>query len=226
MSRTKKIKGIIDDGCSPELITGANWAGELELPCLSPPEKIIIPSRLVPFSKRTQASDNDAICFYEPDENFSDVLRTPIKFIDDFSKSVAVLSPDCSQYQKAPLSVQIANNYRNRAIGYYYQQMGINVIPHVRWGDERTYSTVLFNEKIAFLGIPKHSIVAIGTYGCCKEHVEKYHFKAGLDSMLDELSPEVVLVYGSMGDLIFGNVKNRAYFVHYPDWISLKKGGA
>lgn len=78
MSKTKKIKGIIDDGCSPELITGANWAGELELPCLSPPEKIIIPSRLVPFSKRTQASDNDAICFYEPDENFSDVLRTPI----------------------------------------------------------------------------------------------------------------------------------------------------
>ena len=41
--------------------------------------------------------------------------------------------------------------------------------------------------------------------------------------MLDELEPEVVLVYGGMPDSIFAKVKDRAKFVHYPDWTSIQK---
>lgn len=41
--------------------------------------------------------------------------------------------------------------------------------------------------------------------------------------MLEELAPEVVLVYGGMPDSIFAKVKDRAKFVHYPDWTSIQK---
>jgi hypothetical protein len=41
--------------------------------------------------------------------------------------------------------------------------------------------------------------------------------------MLNELEPEVVLVYGSMPDKIFGDLKSRTRFVQYTDWTSRMK---
>lgn len=130
---------------------------------------------------------------------------------------------DCSLYLDMPLCLQIANVYMNRAIGHYLQEKGLYVIPNVRWGDERTFTTDVLPEKVAFLGIPKHSIVSIGTYGCIKSRVNKQYFIEGLSAMLDELSPEVVLVYGGMPESIFGQFKGRTDFVNYPDWISTKR---
>ena len=97
------------------------------------------------------------------------------------------------------------------------------VIPNVRWGDERSYTIVELPEKFAFLGVPKNSIVSIGTYGCIKNKENKQYFVEGLSAMLDELSPEVVLVYGGMPEAIFGQFKERTNFVNYPDWISIKR---
>ena len=39
------------------------------------------------------------------------------------------------------------------------------MIPNVRWGDERSCTAECYGEKAAFLGLPKHSIVSISTYG-------------------------------------------------------------
>lgn len=111
----------------------------------------------------------------------------------------------------------------NRAVAYNLQQNGIYVIPNVRWGDERTFTTEILPEKVAFLGIPKHSIVSIGTYGCVKSREEQKMFRAGLIAMLNELEPEIVLVYGSMPDFIFSDLLDRTQFVRFPDWISCKK---
>lgn len=122
-----------------------------------------------------------------------------------------------------PLCLQIANTYMNRAVGYYLQSQGLYVVPNVRWGDERTYTTAELPEKIAFLGVPRNSIVSIGTYGCIKSAENKHYFREGLAAMLDELTPQVVLVYGAMPDSIFASVKDRARFVNFPDWISAKR---
>ena len=68
-------------------------------------------------------------------------------------------------------------------------------------------------EKFAFLGLPKHSIVSIGTYRCIQSKINKHYFKEGLRAMLDELEPEVVLVYGSMPDSIFKEFENFITFM-------------
>ena len=221
-----KIKAILDDGCNPSLVAGAEFDGILEIPKIKAPSKIIIPPGITPFSERHRApSYAEAIGFHEMDINFAEVLREPEKYIDDFSNFGALISPDCSLYRDAPLAVQLTNLYRNRAIGSYYQRKGLYVIPQIRWGNELTYTTEYFSEKIAFLGAPKESIVAIGTYGCCGGKLNKLHFKAGLEAMLEILKPQVVLVYGPMSDSIFDDYKDMTTFVEYPDWTTRMHGG-
>jgi len=71
------------------------------------------------------------------------------------------------------------------------------------------------------LGAPKNSVVSVGTYGCVQSKENKYYFREGLEAMLDELTPEVVLVYGSMPKKIFSaDILSKTNFVLYPDWIS------
>ncbi len=232
--RLTKRKSTIDDGMNPELVHGADFDGYLGIPIIRKPEKFVIPNDIIPFTQRERVNkDNVAIGFYEMDNEFADVLISPEKYVDEFTKQPfvtpvkikEVISPDCSLYRNAPLAVQITNVYKNRAIGFYYQQRGAYVIPQVRWGNELTYTTKVLPEKVAFLGVEKQSIVAIGTYGCSQTRDDKYHFKAGLEAMLETLEPQIVLVYGSMNRTIFGDYLNYAKFIRYPDWISKIRGG-
>lgn len=220
MLKSKYRKAIIDDGMNPELVAGADFDGYFGIPVIKRPERIIIPSRIVPFSQISKANDfKDAIATYEKDQSFSDLLINPDKHIAELKKHIFI-SPDCSLYRNAPYSVQVTNVYRSRAIGSYYQRKGIYVIPQIRWGNSLTYTTGIFPEKVAFLGVEKHSIVAIGSYGCSQTKDDRYHLKAGLEAMLETLEPKFVLVYGSMNPAIFADYQYVTSFVHYPDWIT------
>lgn len=221
-----KNKAIIDDGCNPELVAGAEFDLPIGIPIIKAPDRIMIPKGITPFSLRNRSPGFDeAIGFHEMDVNFADVLRAPENFIDDFGRFTALISPDCSLYRDAPLSVQLINVYRNRAIGSYYQRRGQYVIPQIRWGNEYTYTKKYFPERIAFLGVQKKSIVAIGTYGCIGGKENKYHFSAGLDAMLETLEPEVVLVYGPKPEKLFDEYESHTRFVQYPDWTTRMHGG-
>ncbi len=218
------MKNIIDDGFNSELVKTAFFDGYLEIPIIEKPEKIIIPTAIIPFTKMSRSTDKiEAVHFYEHDIRFADILTSTSEFLPILKEFSAVISPDCSLYRDMPLCLQIANTYMNRAVGHYLQKQGIYVIPNVRWGDERSYTTCELPEKFAFLGVPKHSIVSIGTYGCIKSKENKQYFIEGLEAMLDELEPEVVLVYGGMPDCIFKNFREKTKFVNYPDWTSTKR---
>ncbi len=227
-------KATLDDGMSKELVVGADFDGYLGIPIIKKPDYYITPSEIIPFTKREKTQDNSvAIGFYEMDGEFAKILISPQDYVDEFCNKILVtpedvkkfISPDCSLYRDAPLAVQIANVYRNRAIGYYFQSKGAYVIPQIRWGNELTYTTQVLPEKVAFLGAEKHSIVAIGTYGCFQSKDDKYHFEAGLDAMMETLEPEIVLVYGSMNPKIFDQYFKYAEFHSYKDWITRQRGG-
>lgn len=233
-NKKKKRKAIIDDGMNPDLVLGTYFDGYLGIPTISKPNQFIIPDDIIPFTKRNRRTEsNIAVGFYEMDTEFAEVLISPHDYIDEFCRQPLItpesvkplLSPDCSLYRDAPLAVQITNVYRNRAIGYFYQSHGAYVIPQVRWGNELTYTTRVLPEKVAFLGVEKHSIVAIGTYGCFKTKDDKYYFEAGLSSMMETLEPEIVLVYGSMNEKVFSPYLHSAQFKAYPDWITRMKRG-
>lgn len=80
--------------------------------------------------------------------------------------------------------------------GLWLQQSGIEVIPNVRFNDERTYS-------FCFDGIERFKTISVGTHGCIKGRVDKDYFKKGLAELVKRLSPKTFIVYGAAPDDIF-----------------------
>lgn len=216
------VKNLFYDGFNSKLIETALFEGMLEIPVLEAPTKIIIPSVAVPFSKRKEIIDpsKEMLVFYEQDHVFRKFVSIPQNYTDELKNVQIISTPDCSLYRDMPLWEQIANIGVSRSIGYYLQQQGKYVIPNIRWGDERTYKKAICDNIPAFTGIPKNSIVSIGSYGCSKTKEDKYYLEAGLEAMLTELMPHAVIVYGSYDPKIFGKYECYTQFHHLPDWIT------
>lgn len=210
------------DGFNSKLIETAFFEGLLEIPILKAHKEIIIPSVAVPFSKRNAIVNpsEEMLVFYENDPVFRSFIGVPQNYMEELKNIRIISTPDCSLYRDMPLWEQLANIGVSRSVGYYLQQQGKYVIPNVRWGDERTYTTELFDTAPAFSGIPHNSIVSIDTYGCSKQKEDKYFLEAGLYAMLTELTPQVVIVYGSYNSAIFGKYEQYTNFRHLPDWTT------
>ncbi len=184
---------------------------------------------MIPFSERNKSETHEEfICFYEHDIKFRDILTATKEQFDSLRQFAGVIFPDCSLYYDMPLVLQMTNTYLNRQIGHYLQEQGLYVIPNVRWGDERTYTRLIPDElPFAFLGLEKHGIYSVGTYGCCKTSEYKHHLREGLRSFIGEIEPKIILVYGAMPDSVFGEFKKVVQFVHYDDWTKTQhlRGG-
>ena len=99
-------------------------------------------------------------------------------------------------YRNMPLCMQLWNTYRGRALASWLQENGIEVIPNVRFGDERTFA-------FCFDGIEKNKTVAVGTHGCIKQKEDRIFFEKGLSIMVQRLKPKTIIVYGAAPDRIF-----------------------
>ena len=107
-----------------------------------------------------------------------------------------VITPDFSLYRDMPLVMQQWNTYRGKALGHWWQSMGMNVLPNVRFADERSFS-------FCCDGVPKRSIICIGSHGNIKNRENRIIFKQGIDSIVENLSPSCIVVYGSAPDDVF-----------------------
>ncbi len=202
-------KTIIDDGFAPYLVDGAEFDGELEIPKIK--NRIYrLPQKMIPFDKRRKCEDKSRtyVHFYIHDICFRQVLTSTKRYLDEIKEFEGIITPDCSLYRDMPLVLQMANTYMNRAVGHYFQNKGINVIPNVRWGDERTYD-------FCFDGLELGGIYAISTHGCMKKKVEKEYFKKGLRVFLDKLNPNKVIVHGAMPKDVFDEFRDKTEFIHY-----------
>ena len=154
-------KCIIDDGFRSDLVEGAHFDGIFEIPHVPGPNELIIPDRMIPFTKRKyRSSVKEFIVFYEHDIKFREILTSTDDYLDVLRKFTGIVNPDCSLYRDMPLTLQITNTYMSRAIGYKFWKEGLYSVPNLRWGDERSYTTDLFSEPFSFQGVDKHSIVS------------------------------------------------------------------
>ena len=179
------------------LVENADYDGYFELPQIKTSNQL--PDRVITFSKAMSKTWNDFDCwvvFYEHDRNFERVWNNPKQYLNKLKKFRGVVSPDFSLYRNMPLVMQMWNTYRGRAIAVWLQNNGVEVIPNVRIGDERTFS-------FCFDAVEENKTVAIGTHGCIKRKEDKIFFKIGLARMVQKLSPKTIIVYGSAPDSIF-----------------------
>ena len=101
----------------------------------------------------------------------------------------------------------------NLSLSYYYGNNGVPLIPNIRCGDDE-----LLDEFLT--AVPKHSLIAIGTHGFCKEIREKCEWYCFIEKIIDELDPSAIIVYGTLNGKLFEPLKKRATFIYFDSWIT------
>jgi hypothetical protein len=178
------------------LVKDADYEGEEEIPCVRTSN--LIPTRAVAFSKATFQTDyNQWLHFYEDDYKFEKLWSNPERYLPLIKKFQGVISPDFSLYYDMPECMQVWNTYRGKALAHWLDKNGVEVIPNVRWGDERTF-------EVATLGVEKGKTIAVGTHGCIKTVEGRNMFINGFDYVVKKLQPQTIVVYGRMPRRIFG----------------------
>ena len=186
------------------LVEKADYDGYFELPKIRTSSQL--PDRVITFLKAMARTWNDFDCwvmFYEHDVNFERLWHNPKQYLAKLKKFKGIISPDFSLYRNMPLCMQMWNTYRGRAIAVWLQNNGVEIIPNVRFNDERTY-------EFCFDGIEKFKTVAVGTHGCIKNRIDKDYFKDGLAEMVRRLSPRTIIVYGAAPDDIFKKYRDAS----------------
>ena len=164
-----------------------------------------MPDKVITFSKAMAKTWNDFDCwvmFYEHDVKFERLWHNPKQYLAKLKKFKGIISPDFSLYRNMPLCMQMWNTYRGRAIAVWLQNNGAEIIPNVRFNDERTY-------EFCFDGIEKNKTVAVGSHGCIRGKENRLYFKLGLARLVAVLSPKTIIVYGRAPDDIFKPYKDR-----------------
>ena len=153
--------------------------------------------------KEVSDPENYIAHFYYDDYKFISAWREPDKYLDRLKKFKAVVSPDFSLYTDFPRALQILSCYRRQWCGAFWQSQGIDVIPDVVWGDEKSF-------EYCFDGIPKGVTVAVSTVGVANDKQwndkESDMFRAGYNEMLKRLEPTTILFYGTMIEGCEGNI--------------------
>lgn len=177
------------------LVKNATYDGTPEIPVIRPCNAL--PNFLKPFSQAiTSKSRKGWVHFYEDDEKFERIWRSPQRYIKALRKFDGIITPDFSVYRDMPKVMQEWNIYRARAFGHALQEEGANVIVNLRFGDDRTF-------EIACLGAPRHSAFAIGSHGNLKNVRDRQIFCRGLDYAIRRLEPKTIVVYGAAPESIF-----------------------
>ena len=183
------------------LVTMAHYAGIFEFPEIQP--TYWIPNRLIPFSKALSSTDYDQwVHFFEDDYLFERIWRSPKRYLEILRRFNGVILPDFSLYRDMPLVMQLWNIYRSRAIGFWLQVNGINVIVNIRYADKRTY-------RFCCDGVSTNCAIAIGTHGILKNREDRQYFCEGLAFVVKKLKPSAIIVYGKAPDSVFEQYRRQ-----------------
>lgn len=176
-----------------------------------------IPEGLVPYDtqvKRRYAQvKGKCVHFFLDDYKFESLWNKPIKTLPPIQALGQAISPDFTIDSEYPLALNIWQVYRSRWLARFWQENNIDVIPNVTWADESSYD-------YCFLGIPKHSSVAIGTIGINSKQ-KKEEFKKGFEKMVEVLEPKNLIVYGETMPVEFAKYCDNVYT--YPSYWKVRR---
>ena len=189
-----------DEAYNLRLFDPERCVGKYQIPTLEPCYKI--PSKMIGFNYAMSSDEYDAtIHFYLDDYQFERIWNQPDKYIDILSQFDAVLTPHFSLYLDMSESLKIYNVFRTRLLGQVMQDCGMDVIPLVYWGDERSFD-------YCFDGLPEKSVLSTYTMGVNDPKVW-VHWKRGMDELIKRKKPKTILLYGNglTVDYDFGDTK-------------------
>lgn len=112
------------------------------------------------YAKSTPEADKAGRCchFFIDDYQFERVWARPAAYLECLRGFDCVLTPDFSLYLDMPDAMQRWNRYRSQALGHWWQEQGLRVVPTLSWAQRRSF-------RFAFDGVPRRSTVAVSTVG-------------------------------------------------------------
>jgi hypothetical protein len=143
------------------------------------------------YAKSTPPEDKTgkACHFFIDDYQFERLWVSPAAYIGALRPYKCVFTPDFSLYMDMPDVMQAWNRYRSQALGRYWVEQGLTVVPTLSWAQPSSY-------KFCFAGVPKHSTVAVSTVGVLRDASASRVWRQGMRRALKVLEPSRVLLYG------------------------------
>lgn len=169
----------------------------------------------MPFDKAiTYRGDlsNVFICSFSADLRFERIRRNPQRYVDFFKRTAGIIGFDYSIHSDMPIIKQKKQIDDNLSLSYYYGHQGIPIIPNIRCGVDE-----LLDEFLQ--AIPPNNIVAIGTHGFIKTKPEQFEWYCFIEKIIKELNPPQIVVYGSLSNKMFDELKTESEFIFFEPWI-------
>lgn len=235
MTMTKQPRNNCKDIWNAHMVKGAKFSRH-DIP-ICPTMNYNLPNELISYTKARAIYKkmlktghkkfyiNAYIHFYLDDFNFDNhlgVWNKPYKLRFLLKHFAGCITPDFSTYGDFPLPIKLYNFYRMRAFDFWLANHGISLIHNVRWGTEETFA-------YCFDGIPKESIIAIGTVASeLGTRIGRKVFCQGFQQMIKVLEPQQIIIYGGAAELplkkIAGNIPLHFFqgdtAQHFENWRS------
>lgn len=165
-------------------------SGLLDMPTINPYTGNL-PRFLVPFNQARQTSVHQQfIHFFIDDYLFECLWNNPMRYLPMLKSFEGVIGTDFSQMGNMPYPQRLWNSYRNRLLGQWMQQRGINYIHNVTWSLPDSYD-------YSFNDLPINSIIAINSNGISGSSCSKYLWYKGYEEVLSRLQPSAIVRYGT-----------------------------
>lgn len=193
-----------------------------DIPCC-PTTAVAIPTSIVSYEEAKAIHKNAKhnghtdyhvyayIHFWIDDQKFDGnrkgIWACPAEALEIIRHFDGIFTPDYSTNVDFPEPIKIYNTYRSRAFGRWVGTHDKGVINNVRWGTEETWS-------YCWDGIPRGSIVAIGTVASGLKHLDNRPvFETGIREMVRVLQPHTIIVYGSANYPIFDELRAQGIYI-------------
>ncbi len=176
-----------------------------------------IPNNIIQWDCRSSCLNPNgcALSFYCNDQYFQSVISNPDKYLDVISKYQCVIGMDASPFDNMPPVVQCSQIYVNLAVTYYFGRRGIKIIPNVRLGTKRTYSSLD--------AYPKGTLIAVGTNGFIKNKSNRAVFIEQVKLIVDKLEPIGIIIYGPFVEKIFEYAESKKIKIYQYDSYIMKR---
>lgn len=174
--------------------------GKWELPTLEPADAK--PDDMISFNfcKTAKEFDGIGVHFCIDDYQFERVWNRPERYIDMLRRFDCVVCPDFSVYLDMPMPMKLWNIYRSRALGHWWQQEGLNVVPNVTWSGVDSFD-------YCFDSLPQGGTIFISTVGVTREQYERDGVLAGMGKALEATQPSRLLLLGDDLGFDFGDLE-------------------
>ena len=168
-----------------------------------------LPDKFITLDETNEiGSPSIGVVGYAYDTFLEEYVHNPEKYAYKFSKYKCLGELDFSMKILDPFGVIVSSATLSHTSAFYYQEHGCHILPTMKWSSAESY-------EVCFDGYEKGGAVMVSTIGVLSDERSKVYFKNGFNEMLKRISPDSVIIYGTISDWILEFMPSQLDVHHY-----------